>query len=401
MFSRTVLVYRDTLLPPSETFIRNQAESLRSFSAVYVCLRRTPGLNLPEDRVHRLCSGRNMIGRVQRIRFKLLGPTRSQTRALAGRHPALVHAHFAPNGCDVITLARGLGIPLVVSLHGYEVNSNDDQLARLYLRRRGLLMNRASRFICVSEFIRSQALAKGFPAEKTVVHYTGVDTEFFSPDPATVRSPIVLFVGRLAPEKGCEYLIQAMAEIQESSPGAALVVIGDGPERQRLEKEAETCLSRFEFLGVQPPSVVKEWMNRARVFCAPCIVTASNQEGFGMTFAEAQSMGLPVVSTSVGGIPEAVVHGKTGFLVSERDPQAVAGKLLLLLRDPNLWTAFSRAGRTRTRQLFNIYTQAAQLERIYCSAVEKQGSEQTRRPTMSSDKPTEHLRPLPAQEEAR
>jgi glycosyltransferase involved in cell wall biosynthesis len=302
---------------------------------------------------------------VRRARFKLLGSSLDQQRTLARQHAILFHAHFAPDACDAMSLARALDIPLVVSLHGYDVNSKDEFLPRLYLRRRELLKSDAVRFICISKFIRQQALAKGFPAEKTVVHYTGIDTDFFCPDPTIPRLPIVLFVGRLVPNKGCEYLIRAVTRVQEVMPEIKLVVIGHGAQREQLEQQAAACLRNFEFLGAQPPALVRNWMNRAKVFSSPSLVTAIDQEGFGMVFAEAQAMGLPVVSCPVGGIPEAVAHEQTGFLVPERDSEALAAKLLLLFQNQDLRTKFSEAGQARVDKLFNIRKQAALLENIY------------------------------------
>lgn len=365
---QTVLIYRDTLLPPSETFIQSQADSLDGYRARYLCLQRVSGLNIPESQVINLCQ-RGAIGRAQRLRFKLFGPTQSQTRTIDVEHPVLVHAHFAPNGCHVITLAQELKVPLIVSLHGYGVNSSDQHLPALYIRRRSLLKSSASRFLCISEFIRTQAIAKDFPAEKCVVQYTGVDTRLFSPDPGIARSPIVLFVGRLVHAKGCEYLVRAMAAVQLALPGTRLVVIGDGLERRRLEEDAKANLTDCEFIGSQPPAVVREWMSRARVFCCPSIVTDTASEGFGMTFVEAQSMGLPVVGTAIGGIPEAVEEGKTGFLVPERNAEAIASKILLLLQNRDLWTNFSESGRARTCERFDLRRQAGRLEQIYDDVV--------------------------------
>lgn len=361
---RPILVYRGTLLQPSETFIQCQAESLKRFRPIYICARTTNGLRIPPACVHALCSSGSK-SRMERLRFKLLGPTRLQLRALAKYHPALCHAHFAPDASEAIALSRALEVPLVVSLHGYDVTSLDSHLPWLYRLRRNLLHATAARFLCVSNFIRNQALAKGFPPEKTIVHYTGVDTDFFSSDPTIPRCPIVLFVGRLVPGKGCEYLVRAMAQVQSVRPETRLVVIGDGPQRRQLEQQAAATLQGYEFLGVQAPAVVRDWMNRAKVFSSPCFITSSSQEGFGMTFVEAQAMGLPVVSCRVGGIPEAVLDGNTGFLTPERDAHALAEKLLLLLHDQTLWARFSRAGRDHVSKNFNLTTQADALEHIY------------------------------------
>jgi len=366
---KTIIVYRDDLLGPSETFIRAQAESLECFRAFYLGLRRIPGLALPEGRVL-ILSKQGVIGKVRRARFKLLGPSESLQQMLAAHCPAVVHAHFGPDACTAVSLARALGVPLVVTFHGYDVTVSDDLLPRTYIQRQNLLKRYGARFLCVSEFIRERVIAKGFPAEKTIVHYTGIDTDFFSGQPAISRSPVVLFVGRLVPKKGCEYLIRAMSRVEEMFPVVKLVVIGDGPMRQRLEKQAAAVLKNVHFLGVQEPTAVRDWMNRAMVFCTPSVTAESGDaEGFGMVFAEAQSMGLPVVSFASGGIPEVVAQDRTGFLVPEGDWEALAAKLLVLLWDRKLWSRFSEAGQDRVRKLFDIKKQAALLERIYESVL--------------------------------
>src|SRR5262249_33500233 len=159
------------------------------------------------------------------------------------------------------------------------------------------LQRGAAKFLCVSDFVRQKLLARGFPPEKTEVHYIGVDTAFFQPEATVPRSKLVLFVGRLVENKGCDFLLRAMGAVQVTQPDAELVVIGDGHLQGRLENQAaELHLRNYRFLGMQPPAVVREWLNRARVFCVPSVEIASGaSEGFGLVFAEAQSMGVPVV----------------------------------------------------------------------------------------------------------
>lgn len=355
------MVYRGDLLPTSERFIYDQGESLRKFIPIYVGLRCRDEVSLPSDRHHILCSGE-----VQRARFKVCGPTAYQRKFLAALRPALLHAHFGEDACDVIGLARRLGIPLVVSFHGYDITTDDRLLNRLYLIRRKRLWSKASRFICVSEFIRSRAIRKGVPEERAVLHYTGTDTEMFCADPTRQREPVVLFVGRLVKSKGCEYLIRAMARVQAAEPGVRLIVIGDGALRGELEALASRMLTHVQFMGCQPINVVKEWMNRATVFSVPSVIDeAGRAEGFGMVFTEAQAMGLPVVSTRVGGIPEAVAHERTGFLAPERDSEALAASILVLLRNRGLWLSFSEAARHRVEVCFNAERQALLLENLY------------------------------------
>ena len=206
----------------------------------------------------------------------------------------------------------------------------------------------------------------GYPAERTIVHRIGVDVEQFKPPVANRREKIVLFVGRLVEKKGCASLIEAMAEVQRRCPAAELVVIGGGRLRADHEARATAGRIRCRFLGTQPPSVVQDWMGRAAVFCVPSVVAASGDaEGFGMVFIEAQAMGLPVVSTCSGGIPEAVENRETGLLVKERDPRALAEAILALIESDELWQRFSAAGRKRVVEHFNLTRQTERLEEVF------------------------------------
>jgi glycosyltransferase involved in cell wall biosynthesis len=157
-----------------------------------------------------------------------------------------------------------------------------------------------------------------------------------------------------------------MKAVQSILPEAELVVIGDGDQRRQLETEAQQSLLNYRFLGAQPPSVVKEWMRKARVFCVPSVTAPDGDaEGFGIVFAEAQACGLPVVSFATGGIAEAVAHGETGFLAPEGNWADLADYILLLLQSNETWERFSRAGRKRVEEHFDLRKQTAKLETIY------------------------------------
>lgn len=110
-----------------------------------------------------------------------------------------------------------------------------------------------------------------------------------------------------------------------------------------------------------------------------------------MTFAESQSMGLPVVSTFVGGIPEAVADGQTGFLVPQRNPEALAAQLLELLHNRPLWSTFSHAGRARVSMLFDIRRQAVHLERIYESVLGERDFPMAKAPVAEKERPGHNL----------
>ena len=364
----TVLVFRIQLLPPSETFIVAQAAAMRRFSPYYVGWRRMAGIDLPAETSWTVDGG-GLRGRLRELRFRYAGPTRAQLARLRARRPRLVYAHFAPDAYAAMPLACQLGVPLVTALHGYDVTISDEamgktRLGREYLRGRGTLQKQGALFLSCSAYIRRRGLEMGYPAERTIVHSIGVDVDRFQP-PTGGREKMVLFVGRLVEKKGCGSLIDAMAEVQRHSP-AELVVIGAGSLLADYQARAAAQGVRCRFLGSQPSSIVREWMARAAVFCGPSVVAASGDaEGFGMVFIEAQAMGLPVVSTLSGGIPEAVQHGETGLLVTERDPDALAAAILQLLQNDEQWQRYSLAGRRRVVDHFNLARQTERLEEVF------------------------------------
>jgi glycosyltransferase involved in cell wall biosynthesis len=365
-----IVVFRIQLLPPSETFIVAQAAAMRRFSPFFVGWRRMAGIDVPRDESWTADDG-GLRGKLQELRFRYVGPSSEQLRRLRARAPRLVYAHFAPDGHAAMQLAERLGVPLVTALHGHDVTMTDQamgktRLGREYLLGRPRLQKKGALFLSCSAYVRKRGLEMGYPAERTIVHRIGVDVEQFKPPVANRREKIVLFVGRLVEKKGCASLIEAMAEVQRRCPAAELVVIGGGRLRADHEARATAGRIRCRFLGTQPPSVVQDWMGRAAVFCVPSVVAASGDaEGFGMVFIEAQAMGLPVVSTCSGGIPEAVENRETGLLVKERDPRALAEAILALIESDELWQRFSAAGRKRVVEHFNLTRQTERLEEVF------------------------------------
>lgn len=375
MTKPTVVFFSGRLLPPSETFIKAQAEGLQQFTPYYVGSRLIKGLELPSERTLTVNQG-GVSGNLEEVVFKVSGFAPRLYQKVQQLKPTLIHAHFGVCGALALPLMRRLKLPMIVTFYGLDATMKDDYArresisTRVYLRRREALKREASLFIAVSEFIKEKLLEQGFPAEKTVAHYYGVDTEKFTPDPSVPREPVVLFVGRLAEKKGCEYLIQAMAQVQEQISDVELAIIGDGPLRESLEALAAKSLRRYQFLGLQPSDVVRSWMNRALLLAVPSVTASTgDSEGLPTVVVEAQSMGLPVVGSIHAGIPQAVVHGETGFLAPERDWKALSEYILRLLQDLTLWQRCSVNGQQRVRDSFNLSKQTRILENFYRSVL--------------------------------
>ena len=366
-----VLVFRNELLPCSETFILAQANALTNFRPVFAGVHSAPRSLLLGAPPTLVSPSSTLPGKALRRLYWRTSYAPWFYRKLRSAKPGLIHAHFALDGAAALPVHGELNIPLVVTLHGYDVTSSDDSLrqsieGRVYLRRREELWAGASLFLCISEFIRDKALEKGFPAEKLRVHYTGTDLNQFRFRLCARDPNMILFVGRLVEKKGCDYLLDALSYIRNHHRSVHLVIIGTGPMEAALKQRVAAEHLPCEFLGVQPVDVVKQQMARARVFCVPSVAASNgDSEGLGMVFAEAQAMGTPVASFRHGGIAEVVKHGKTGLLAPERDSKMLGENLLRLLRDHATWIEYSQNSVQWVRERFDIERQTVQLERIY------------------------------------
>jgi glycosyltransferase involved in cell wall biosynthesis len=229
------------------------------------------------------------------------------------------HAHWLPSGLA----ARAAGKPYVLQLHGTDV-----ELAR----RAAWLFRpvvRAARLAIAPSAALAEA-ARGLGAREVELIPEGV------PIPAAVGPPDdpphALFVGRLSEEKG-------VLELVEAAHGLPLVVVGDGPLRDRVPGA----------LGFVPPSEVGPYLQRAAVVVCP-----SRREGYGIVARQALAHGRPVVATCVGGLPEAVLDGKTGLIVPPRDPPALRRALERLLGDAELRAELGAAARSLAEERFGL-----------------------------------------------
>jgi len=377
----SVLIYRDDLLPPSETFIRAQSMALCRYQPIFTGLRDVE-TSLVSENARIVAEHTSLVPRLLRRRaYRIFGAhlklqKRSFFEELRSAKPALLHAHFAPDAVHAIPLASELDLPLLVTLHGYDVTARSDSRNPLHqiLRQRGLkqLHQRATVFLCVSEFIRDKAIAAGFPSDKLLVHYIGVDASTFQPSDKAGASNNVLFVGRLTEKKGCEYLIRAMLQVKKEVPSAQLIVAGDGPLRSSLEQFARKSGAAVTFTGRLGHDGVRKYMESARVFAVPS-VTAPNgdSEGLPMVLLEAQAMGIPVVATRHAGIPEGMLDGKRGLLCDEFDVAGLAHHIAHLLTDQQLWNDHHQRGPAFVREHFNLLHQTALLEDIYDSVLQR------------------------------
>jgi colanic acid/amylovoran biosynthesis glycosyltransferase len=369
--TRNVLIFNKNLIAFSETFIPAQAEMFTTFTPYYVGFGRIQGVKLPDERTlwpnpapwsAKLRDWGALFGQIDPW---LLGRTRKV-------RPEIVHAHFEFGAIRALPLAERLKVPLIVTCHGVDVTEEAYQwqnrrwLGHHFLSRRKRLFEKASLFVGVSRFICDQMLRRGYPSKKIRLHYIGVDTDKFRPDPTVAKEPTILYVGRLVEKKGSPDLLQAMKKVGRRYPDVKLKIVGNGPLRERLEAFAKEEKLNVQFCGVQPPEVIQQYLKTVLMFCMPSVRAASgDSEGLGIVNLEAQASGIPVVGTLHGGIPECVEHGVAGLLSPEHDPEALADHILTLLSDTGLRTSMGLSARARMLRDFDLREQSRLLENIY------------------------------------
>lgn len=378
-----ILVYRNTPIKISETFIYNQSIRLNRYHA-YILGAKAPlgrGMDLPEGRVKLINRG-TFTGILRELFFKVFGIIpRDIKNWIRQVDPQLMHAHFGDDGTTALPIARKFKLPLVVSFLGTDATLKDEFARRAYLRRRLYLLRRkklakrVAQVVVPSQFLKKRVMEHGFPAEKIRVIHHGVDLSQFKRTSSETDPGNVLFVGRLIPRKGLNFLISAVSRVREQFPSATLTVIGDGPDRSTYELQAQKELGTgFEFLGFQPHDAVRDFMSKAAVFSLPSITMPTGEsETFGLVFIEAQAMGVPVASFASGGIPEVVVDGKTGFLCDEGDVAGLAENILKLLKNQALRQTMADAGSAWVKQMFDLEQQTAELENLYDRVLQKAG----------------------------
>ena len=368
---REIIIFRHNLFRISEPFIVQQAQNLRRYKPLYLGRMRYGKPPAGSDSLALCDQGPSAYLRIgQQMLSRNPAPYES---LLQGRRPALIHAHFGIEGVYALPLAKRLHIPLVTTFHGFDATLSTAALLSSpawmnYPLHRRKLAQEGALFLCASSFIRDRILALGFPEARTRTHYIGVDWRGVVPRDPMEETRTILHVARLADVKGTKYLIRAFALLASKYADVQLVIIGDGPRRQSLQALAKSLgvQTRVQFLGAQAHSEVLAHMRRATMLVLPSVRTITGRvEGLGMVLLEAAATGIPVVASHIGGIPEGVLNGRTGFLVPERDSEALARRIGDLLSDPAMRIRMGAQARALVEQRFDIRTQTEILEGLY------------------------------------
>jgi len=360
-------LFGQTWLPGAEKPVPNAFRVLRAIPDLFRCLRAAP-----------------------RLTFSVLDPREYgfQARSLSmmyrlsrlcsrPRHYEVVHAHFGPTG-NIFRFARELWhAPLVVAFHGYDYSSWPRLHGNAVYRK---LFDAADMVTVNSEYAQRQLEALGCaPAKLQRLNY-GVGPEDFPFRERTRRTgePVrLLSVGRLVEKKGFEYSIRAVARAVERHADLRYDIIGDGPLKPKLEALIRQLAleSRVTLNGARDQMHVRKMMARGDIFILASVTAGDgDREGTPVSLLEAQASGLPVLSTRHSGIPEIVVDGGSGFLVPERDSEALADRLAYLLEHPEIWPEMGRNGRAHIERHYHVQELNHLLASLYGEAIARFGA---------------------------
>jgi len=289
---------------------------------------------------------------------------------LTSIRPDILHAHDLLSPTTAAILAGwSSGIPVVAKVLRGGILGDIHKLKNRALGRARLWLLRkwVNTFIVISREIDSELSGVGISYEQRLFLPNGVDVDRFTPlsqdEKRAMRAKlalpedgyIIIYSGRLSLEKRVEHLLTVWPKISEGHPNALLIVAGTGDQEVRLRSMAGQSV---RFLGhVDEPL---PYLQSSDMFVLPSIT-----EGLSNSLLEALSVGLPVVATEVGGTPDVIEHGTSGFIVPPDDVQALLDAILGLMDSPELQLRISREGRARVLQHYSLDAVAENMSALY------------------------------------
>lgn len=314
-----------------------------------------------------------MVGEAS-LRPRDMKALRKLFRLIVDERPHIVHTHTAKAGFLGRLAARLARVPIVIhTYHGHVLDGYYGFLRNWLLQRmeRGLALT-TDRIVAVSPLVKQDLLRYRIaPPEKISVIPLGFDLEPFFQcgslkgefrrelglDPGI---SLVGILGRIFPIKNHHLFLESAAQVAERESNVRFVIVGDGVLRSTIETYSEN-------LGIRDQVIFTGWRrDLPRIYAdLDALVISSNNEGTPVSVIEAMASGCPVVATRVGGLPDIVQNGETGYLVPAKQPQALATAILKLIADPQRAEQMGRSGQLSVREAFSTNRLVCDTENLY------------------------------------
>jgi len=274
-----------------------------------------------------------------------------------------IHAHFASGAGTVAYLINKIsGISFSITTHAYDIFKNEISDSNLYKK-----LAKAEKIRCISQYNKSFLSRKfpDLPEQKFNVIHCGIDVERFKPVPVHNSKQFQLIaIANLVEKKGLIYLLKACKILVNRNIKFVCKIVGDGYERQELEQYIEqNKLGDFVFLtGRCSNQKINRTINKSKLLILPCIVARDgDRDGIPVTLMEAMASGVPVISTSISGIPELISNRVNGTLIPPANEIQMAGAIEELLSSDLLNSKYATEGRSTIVKYFNAETIASEL----------------------------------------
>jgi len=276
--------------------------------------------------------------------------------------------HGYKAGIIGLLAARSAEVAVIAVSRGWTAES---PRVRLYESLDRRVLRRMDHVVCVSHGQAEKVFRAGVPVDRVSVIHNAVRCERFATASTSSRTQLANYfpssprliigaAGRLSPEKGFEILVQAAAEVRAQCPDVGFVLFGDGPLRSSLQDQVVRCGLQDWFVMPGFRDDLDELLPSLDLLCS-----SSYSEGLPNVILEAHAAGVPVVATAVGGTPEVVDDGETGFLVPSGCASALAGPIIRLASDASLRELMGAAARDRVREQFSFPTQATSYRQLF------------------------------------
>ena len=291
-----------------------------------------------------------------------------------GKRLDVIYCHFGPTANEYLFLKDIFKIPYVTKFYGYDVSSYIKQQGKDVYKE---LFKKGDLFLSIGNNMKDRLIQLGCPKDKIIIHHMGIDVEKFKFNSQRLHHNgkiNILTIARLVEKKGLWYSIEAVARTIKKYPNIEYKIIGDGPCKNELQRYISNLgvNGRIRLVGKKNSLEVSAFMREADIFLLSSITaTDGDMEGIPVSLMEAQAVGLPTLSTYHSGIPEVVKDGKSGFLVPEKNIEALSEKLIHLIEHPEKWPKLGRNGRSLVEEKFNIVQLNKKLEEIYISLIKR------------------------------
>jgi colanic acid/amylovoran biosynthesis glycosyltransferase len=384
MSKPVVASYCTTFLKPEMLHIYRQITGLSDFDTFVITQARQCEDRFPMKDVKVLNKVRSNFARRFWLKYVRKEPPivyRGEygvlQRVLTQGQADLMHVYFGHTAVHLLPFIKRWPMPVVASFHGMDVQPRKDRPG--YAERLNEVLRELPLVLARSESLKERLIKLGCPPEKIRINRTGIPFRSFPlcerawPTDGAWR---IVQACRLIEKKGLDGSLRAFAGFLTRYPQATFTIAGEGPLESALRKQAQALgiADRVRFAGFLSEEELCKLYGESHIFLHPSQLTEDqNQEGVPNSMLEAMATGLPVVATLHGGIPEAVTHESSGFLVEERDVEALEARLNQLAEGESLWRVMGERASEEVRSKFEQGAQIEKLEGYYREAMEMHG----------------------------